>query len=166
MNNAQMERAGREYMESRALSAQPIEIVHMLYQVAIDNLNAAISCLDSGDAFARARAVTKAEEAVQELMVSLDHSVAPFTRTLADLYHYVLRSIVKGHAKKSRQAFEEALSVLTTLAVAWVQVKNEVLANAQSANGSDDSEMPAPTASENPYGAYATTASGSRDWTC
>jgi len=153
-------------MESRALSAQPIEIVHMLYQVAIDNLYAAISCLDTGDAFSRARAVTKAEEAVQELMISLDHSVAPFTRTLADLYRYVLDSTVKGHAKKSKEAFEEALSVLTTLAVAWAQVKDELLANPPSPSPAEEHESPASSQSDNPYGSFATTASGSRDWTC
>ena len=48
--------AHRDYLESRILSAHPVEVVHMLYQVAIDSLNAAIACLRTGDNFGRSRA--------------------------------------------------------------------------------------------------------------
>jgi flagellar secretion chaperone FliS len=165
-----MERVHREYLESRALSAQPVEIVHMLYQVAIDNLNLAITCLDTGDAIARSRAVTKAQEAVHELTVSLDRSVdAPFTRTLVDLYAYVLSCMVTGHAKKSKQAFKDALSVLTTLAVAWAQVKDELVHGPQAANVAQEQESPEPSQTETPYGSYgpvSATPGTSRDWTC
>src|SRR5277367_1172480 len=99
MTDAQTaQRAYKDYLESRIATAHPVEIIHLLYQVAIDNLNLAITHLKSGDAFARAKAVTKAELAVDELIIALDHSVgANFTRTLADLYGYVLRQIVAGH---------------------------------------------------------------------
>ena len=110
------QRAHRDYVENRIETAHPVEIVHLLYRVAIDSLNEAVAHLKSGDHFARANAVTRAELAVDELILSLDHSVdAPFTRTLSDLYGYVLRQTVAGHAKKSEQAFREALAVLTTL---------------------------------------------------
>ena len=42
-----LQRAHRDYQESRILSAHPVEVVHMLYQVAIDNLTAAIANLKS-----------------------------------------------------------------------------------------------------------------------
>jgi flagellar secretion chaperone FliS len=168
MTDAQMEQAHREYLESRVLSARPIEIVHMLYEVAIDNLNAAISFLESGDAFARARAVTKAQQAVQELMVSLDRSVeAPFTRTLADLYSYVLDCIVKGHGKKSEQAFRDALSVLQTLAGAWAQVKAEGIDD-QPAYAPEDLDSSAPSQPQHLQGPYSLSSpivGSSRDWT-
>src|SRR5262249_58543313 len=61
-----------------------------------------IAHLKNGDAFARSAAVTKAEMAIDELLLALDHSVgAAFTRTLADLYDYVLRQIIKGHSQQS-----------------------------------------------------------------
>ena len=169
MTDAQVERAHREYMESQALSAQPIEIVHMLYQVAIDNLSVAISCLDTGDAFGRSSAVTKAEAAVHELAISLDRSVdAPFTRTLADLYAYVLDCMVKGHAQKSKRAFEDARSVLTTLAQAWAQVKDEIVKNPGAASTTDEPQASAPAQTDNPYSSYSpgSPTPGSRDWTC
>src|SRR5665213_4012448 len=111
------QQAHRTYAENRVFSAQPAERVYMLYQVALESVNTAIARLKDGDIFARGRAVNKAHEAVDELILALDHSVgANFTHTLADLYSYVQRQLVAGHSQKSEEAFHKALSVLTTLA--------------------------------------------------
>ena len=156
------QQAYREYLENLTLSAHPVEIVCSLYHVAISSLNAAIGYLHSGDAYARARMVTKAEKAVHELILALDHSVrAPFTRTLADLYRYILDQIVKGHGYKSEQAFRDALAILTTLESAWTQVKAEVTV-------APEAEEPAtPERVDQSYGSYGSVPTGasSRDWT-
>ncbi len=124
MDSATLERLRREYLENRIRSAPPIEIVTMLYDVAIDSLKAAIEHLQSGDRLARSREISRAEQAVHELLVALDHSSqAPFTHTLSALYRYCLNRMIEGHATQSEQAFREALSVLSTLAVAWQEIK-------------------------------------------
>ncbi len=171
-----LEQAQRSYVEGRILSAHPTEIVHMLYQVAIDNLNAAIAHLRNRDAFARAYAVSKAEEAVGELVLALDHSVnAPFTKTLADLYAYSMQRIVAGHAEQSEQAFREALSILTTLADTWSEVKRRVLeqehvAEARIETPEREPAVESPRIVNDPYAAYSenlpAAAAASRDWSC
>ncbi len=176
MDTKILERAQRSYVEGRILSAHPTEIVHMLYQVAIDNLNAAIAHLRNRDAFARAYAVSKAEEAVGELVLALDHSVnAPFTRTLADLYAYAMQRIVAGHAEQSEQAFQEALSILTTLGETWAEVKRRVLEQERTTEARSEAQEPEPKAElppavNDPYAAYSESlpaaAVGSRDWSC
>lgn len=156
----------RDYLESRILGAHPVEIVALFYQVAIDNLNQAIAHLASGDHFARSAAVTRAEQAVQELLIALDHSVnAPFTRTSADLYHYVLERIVAGHSRRSEEAFRDALSVLTPLAAAWADLKSRL--------AEEPAEEPAKVEPReemiiDPYAAYrqSPAAVASRDWSC
>jgi flagellar biosynthetic protein FliS len=128
----QIAQARRDYLENQALVTSPTAIVQMLYQVAIDNLHAALDFLKCGDALARARVVTKAEEAVDELLLALDHSVgAQFTRTLADLYRYILGQIVIGHARQSEQAFLDALTILESLADTWSQVRAKLHAEAE-----------------------------------
>lgn len=123
MDSEFAQQAHRNYVESQVLSARPAERVYLLYKVAIDSVKVAIERLKDGDIFARGRAVNKAHEAVDELNFALDHSVgANFTRTLTELYLYVQRQLVKGHSQKSEQAFQEALSVLITLADAWKEV--------------------------------------------
>src|SRR5690348_6927885 len=104
-----VQQAQREYLESRILSAQPAELVEMLYQIAINNLKLAMTHLKSDDAMTRSVEVTRAQEAVNELMAALDHSVgASFTQTLAALYAYVQQEILKGHAGPSEEAFRRA----------------------------------------------------------
>jgi len=165
-----VQQAHRDYTESRILSAHPVEIVHMLYQVAIDNLNAAVSHLRNQDHFARSIAVTKAQSAIHELILALDHSVnAPFTRTLSDLYHYSLQQITQGHGKQSEQAFREALSILTTLASAWAEVKNRLCGDESSLHSEPAGHPAAEVRQEspNPYAEYSSSLSTSvlsRDW--
>ncbi len=122
----------RDYLQNQAMVTSPTEIVHLLYKVAIDNMNKALDCLKSGDALARARAVTKAEEAVDELILALDHSAgAQFTRTLADLYAYILQQMMNGHARQSEQAFRDALTILESLSETWSQLRAKLNADAE-----------------------------------
>jgi flagellar biosynthetic protein FliS len=160
-----LDRAHRDYLHSRILTAHPTEIVEMLYQVAIDSLNEAIEHLKTGDHFARSRAITKAEEAVHELAVSLDHTVnAPFTKTLAGLYQYVLTQMVMGNSRQSEREFRDALSILTKLASTWTEVRKKVCAEAQLAE-----EVPTDSAADrtdfaSPYGQAMPAEIQSRDW--
>jgi flagellar biosynthetic protein FliS len=165
--------ARRDYLENQAMITSPTEIVQALYQIAIDNVRAALSFLKTGDALARARVVTKAEEAVDELILALDHSVgAPFTRTLADLYRYILNQLVSGHARQSEQAFKDALTILESLADTWTQVRAKLNAETQELEAQmlDTEIEPEPaqevSAAQDSYAAYSSgsaVASG-RDW--
>jgi flagellar protein FliS len=172
------QQAHQIYAENQVFSAHPAQRVYLLYQVAIDSVNVAIARLKDGDIFARGRAVNKAHEAVDELIAALDHSVgANFTHTLAELYDYVQRQLVKGHSQKSEEAFRQALSVLTTLTEAWQQVVERTCGNSlvnselQAGNAHGVSEE-APVAAEavevsQPYAAYdgaPQKPSISRDW--
>ena len=122
-----VQQAQRDYLESRILSAQPAELVEMLYQVAIQSLKKAIGHLKSGDAMARAGEISRAQEAVNELMAALDHSVgASFTQTLASLYAYVQQQILKGHAGPSEDALQRAIGILNTLQEGWSGVCAEM----------------------------------------
>jgi len=126
-SNDPVQQAQREYLESRILSAQPAELIEMLYQIAIQSLKKSISHLKSGDAMARSREVTRAQEAVNEMMAALDHSVgASFTHTLAALYSYVQQQTLKGHSGPSEEAFQRAIGILTTLQEGWDGVRADL----------------------------------------
>jgi flagellar protein FliS len=159
--------AHREYTQSRVLTADPVEIVHLLYQIAIDNLNTAIACLQTGDIFGRSRAVTKAQGAVDELMFALDRKVdAPFSRTLADLYAFIRLQITAGHVRRTERAFRDALRVLTTLSEGWDGVRTRVSGDNQTAG---TEELPEATRQAKFGSLYAEPPwdSGTvRDWSC
>jgi flagellin-specific chaperone FliS len=139
----------------------------MLYQVAIDSLHLAIGELKTGDRFARSAAVTRAQEAVHELSVSLDHSVnAPFTRTLGGLYEYILKQIMMGHSRESERDFQDALSILTTLAGTWSEVKQRVIEPAQPVEESAEEMETVPANFVSPYAQQMPAEGQSRDWSC
>ena len=123
MDDQFAQQAHRDYDIKRTESstAHPVGTrSDVVCDVAIASVNTAIARFKDGDIFARGRAVTKAHEAVDELILALDHSVgASFTHTLGELYGYVQRQLVAGHSQKSEEAFKNALSVLTTLSDAW-----------------------------------------------
>ncbi len=122
-----VQQAQRDYLESRILSAKPAELIEMLYQVAIQSLKKAIGHLKSGDALARAGEISRAQEAVNELMAALDHSIgASFTQTLASLYAYVQQQILIGHAGPSEDALQRAIGILSTLQEGWSGVCSEL----------------------------------------
>ena len=126
-SNDPVQQAQRDYLESRVLSAQPAELIEMLYEIAIQSLKKAIGHLKSGDAMARAGEISRAQEAVNELMAALDHSVgASFTQTLASLYAYVQQQILKGHAGPSEDALQRAIGILNTLQEGWSGVCAEL----------------------------------------
>lgn len=153
--------AHRDYAASSAQSAHPVEVVHMLYQIAIDNVNLAIAHLKDGDIFARGKAVNKAHEAVSELLLSLDHSVgASFTRTMAELYDYIQRQLTRGHSMRSERAFCDALGILKTLSSAWAEVKEKTCSTSDAAGVFAEPEPAARREeaarndSSDPYSAY------------
>jgi flagellar protein FliS len=61
------------YLESRVLSADPIELVNMLYQGCMQAVREARLHLAEGRIAERSREITKACQIVIELAVSLDH---------------------------------------------------------------------------------------------
>jgi flagellar protein FliS len=137
--------AARGYLEGRAHSSEPLDVVHTLYRVALESVGSAIVHLRDGDAMARSRDVTRAEEAVHELVLALDKSVdAPFVRTLVDLYSYILDRLVQGHSQQSEQAFRDAQTILVTLESAWAGVRANVAKEQAPLPASPAMEEPAP----------------------
>jgi flagellar protein FliS len=168
----------RDYIESRILSAHPVEVVHLLYQVATDSLEAAIACLKSGDISGRSKAVNKAQMAVYELMAALDPTAsAAMCRNLAELYDYVEREIIAGHLQRSEAAFRNALGVLTTLSEGWSGVRTSVMGDNRAASdelqsAAEEQSGAAPETgishlySERLYADPAQDPPTARDWSC
>jgi flagellar protein FliS len=110
-------------MESSVLTATPLELVSMLYRCAIDSVAQARHCLATGDVAGRAKPVTRAFDAITELMLSLDHERGgEVSRNLADLYAYVQHKLLLGHCNQSDEDFAEVGRLLSTLKESWDQI--------------------------------------------
>jgi flagellar protein FliS len=112
------------YLETRVLTADPIELTHMLYQRAIDLVEDARQGLRTGDVMARATAITKLVAIVGELDGSLNHEAGgEISQRLSSLYGYMLQRITFANAMKQDQPLAEVGALLQTLAEAWESVR-------------------------------------------
>jgi len=108
------------YLESRVLSADPLELVKLLYQAAITAVRDARRHLANREILARARAITKACSILTELIVSLDHERGgEISLGLARLYDYMSRRLIEANLQQADQPLEEVLGLLSTLAEGW-----------------------------------------------
>ena len=112
------------YLESRILSADPIELVNLLYQTCTAAVREARHHLANGEILARSRSITKASEILIELATALDHERGgEISQRLAQLYDYMLRRLTEANIQQSDAPLAEVLGLLSTLAEAWEGIK-------------------------------------------
>jgi flagellar protein FliS len=111
------------YLESRVLSASPLELVRLLYQAAINAVRDARQHLAAGDIVARSRAINRACQIVFELAGSLDaERGGEISARLADLYDYIGGRLIEANVKQADEPLAEVLGLLATMAEGWQAV--------------------------------------------
>ena len=111
------------YLEHKILSADPAELVAMLYAKAIESVERARRHLAAGRIADRSSAISKAVEILMELNASLDPARAPeMCGRLAGLYDYMERRLLDANFRQSDAPLAEVLGLLGTLAEAWKTV--------------------------------------------
>ncbi len=114
------------YLESRVLSADPLELVRLLYEAEIDAVREARRHLAAGEIAARSRSITKAFGILQELVAALDHERGgEISKRLAQLYDYMQRRLLEANFRQTDEPLAEVLGLLATLAEAWQGVTRQ-----------------------------------------
>ena len=147
------------YLEERVLSADPLELVRLLYQSAIAAIREARRALTNGEIAARSRAISKACGILIELNAALDHSQGGvLSIRLAALYDYMLGRLLDANLQQSDAPLAEVLGLLSTLAEGWEQT--HLVAGPVSPNAA------APAASESAWPVHSEMASaaGTQAW--
>ena len=123
-----MSRTGRDaYLEGRILSADPLELVGMLYQGCSVAVREARRRLEEGDIAARSRAVTRALEILAELTQSLDRPRGgEIAERLAALYDYMQGRLIDANCRQEDAPLAEVLALLATLGEAWEGVEEQM----------------------------------------
>jgi flagellar protein FliS len=118
--------AHEAYLESRVLSASPLELVRILYRLALERLREAKAHQASGDVLARSKALTAASEALAELTCALDlDKGGELSRRLAALYEYMQVRLLEANFRQDMALVDEVAGLLTTLLEAWQQIEPE-----------------------------------------
>jgi flagellar protein FliS len=112
------------YLDATVLSADPVELVRILYRTAMDSVREAREHLKAGEIAARVRAVNKAWGALRELSYCLNHEADPtFSRRLAELYDYMQRRLLAANFEQTEAPLAEVAGLLENLAGAWEKVE-------------------------------------------
>lgn len=113
-------RAHEAYINQKILSADPVELVCMLYVGASEAVETARARLKARDIRGRSSAITKALRILFELAGTLDHQRAPeLSRNLAALYDYMQRRLIEANLRQVDPPLAEVLSLIQTLGEAW-----------------------------------------------
>ena len=119
-----MRHAHDAYLESRITSAEPVELIRVLYQTCMVEVREARRHLAAGDIAARAQSISKAYAVLTELSAALDHERGgEISLRLLRLYDYLQRKLIEANFKQSDAVLMEVLGLLATLLEAWDGVK-------------------------------------------
>jgi len=112
------------YLESQVLSADPLELVRLLYRAAGDATRSARAHLSAGRIAERSRQITKAHAILTQLSVSLDHARGgSLSRNLAELYDYMQRRLLEANLCQNAEPLVEVEGLLATLLEGWDQIR-------------------------------------------
>jgi flagellar secretion chaperone FliS len=115
--------AYQTYVEDEIVTADPIRLVQLLYQGAIEAVGSARANLAGSDIKGRSAAATKAIEILAELSSSLNHEQGgELSVRLAALYDYMQRRLIDGNQQQIDAPFAEVGQLLGTLGEAWFNI--------------------------------------------
>ncbi len=118
--------AREAYLESKILSADPLELIRILYQAALEAVAQARRCLAEGDIPGRSRQISRAHGILTELALSINHEAGgSLSRSLAELYDYMQRRLIEAHVQQSEQPLAEVAELLGTLLEGWRECRPE-----------------------------------------
>jgi flagellar protein FliS len=122
------------YLESKLITASPLELVHLAYEGAIDAIANAREHLAAKRIFERSSAITKAQRILAELQSSLDCAKGgEFSARLGQLYAYMQQRLIEANFKQIDEPLAEVKRLLETLDEAWKEIASRETASPQSA---------------------------------
>lgn len=109
-------------LETEVMSATPLRLIQLLYQGALESVRSARLHLEMGNIAERSKQVTKAQQVLAELALSLDREKGGnVAGSLAELYDYAQRRLAEGNFRQEDAPFAEVENLIATLADAWNQ---------------------------------------------
>ncbi|WP_217588530.1 flagellar export chaperone FliS [Lentibacillus saliphilus] len=109
------------YKTNAVTTASGGELTLMLYNGCIKFIKKAMLDLNEGNFEAKNTSIQKAQDIIQELMLTLDKNVA-ISNEMLPIYDYILYCLREGNIKNDESKLQEALSFTTEFRDTWKQV--------------------------------------------
>lgn len=132
------QQAYQMYQQTRVQTANPGNLILLLYQEGIKRLYQAEQAVDKGDIEGANNDLTTAQDIIVELMCSLrDPDGGGFVENMRRLYDYMHHRLVQANLKKDAAVIREVRDMLETLLEAW----REILQPSQTENEKDPAPL-------------------------
>ena len=113
----------QSYRKTNVITSDPGRLVIMCYEGAIESLKLAKQKIKEKDYEKKEKAITKAQNIIDELLCSLDiEKGGTIARNLSSLYNYMLRKILHADVNRDERAIDEVIGLLNELLSAWQEV--------------------------------------------
>jgi flagellar secretion chaperone FliS len=118
---------GLIYREAAVAGANPIRLVILLYEQAIENLRRALAAHSRGDVEGRTREINHAILVIGHLEATLDKDQGGrVAENLARFYEQLRASLVEAQCRQSASAIEQQVSYLVQVHEAWCAVEKDL----------------------------------------
>lgn len=115
----------KEAYLANVISADPMELVCLLYGHALNAVRDARRHLANREIAERGRAISKAIAIIGELNGSLDHPAGgAISANLENLYSYVIMRLTEANIRQQDGPLAEVESLLNTLSQAWQEARS------------------------------------------
>ncbi len=105
-------------------TSDPLELVIMLYDGAIESLEKAADAAAGGQIAVKLRFADKAIAIIDELLNSLNVEVGgEVAENLMNLYQYMMQEIALANARNDAEKMRQVSSLLRELREGWVSIK-------------------------------------------
>ncbi len=113
----------QSYRKTNVITADPVRLVLMCYEGAIDNLIIAKRNYAEEKYEKKCQALIKTQDIIDELLCSLDlEKGGAIAANLESLYNYITRRLIHADANRDMDAIDEVIGMLHELLSAWKEV--------------------------------------------
>ena len=109
------------YRKQGILTANPVELIVMLYDGLKKNIVLARRLIERSDAAKAHKHLMKAQDIITELMNSLDMSFE-ISEDLLSIYEFMLRILEEANLNKDASQLEAIVEIVTSLRDTWQEV--------------------------------------------
>lgn len=109
------------YKQNTVNTAPPGELTLMLYNGCLKFISAGKQAMQNGDVNGKNENLKKAQDIIQELMVTLNTDV-PVAANMMQMYDYIHRRLIEANVKNDVEVLEEAEGYVVEFRDTWKEV--------------------------------------------
>lgn len=117
----------RAYQKTKVETADPVELVIMCYDAAIQDLEAAKKLHSNRAIEPCCEKIRHAQDVVTELLVGLDYERGgEIAQNLSRLYNFILRQLIGIASSRDTNMYDHLIHIMSELKEAWEMVRQTV----------------------------------------